>query len=178
MMGLWFSRNPSEATAETLSNGFGHALRMLASRNLGTALTLSTRLLCYAALGMFFSLSTKGEDFTCSLRAQLRLPASVCYSILAGANLLPHMAREYRSVLLAFRARGMKASPLSRKVLFAMLVNSIRWSDSVSMAMESKGFDSHGKRSYLHSPKTHIRDWLFLVLAPALLLFAIAALSK
>ena len=40
-----------------------------------------------------------------------------------------------------------------------MLVNGIRWSESVAMAMESKGFCDGAPRSFYTVPTVHWYDW-------------------
>ena len=49
----------------------------------------------------------------------------------------------------------------SLRPIFTMLVNAIRWSESVAMAMESKGFYGDGPRTYYTVPKVHGYDWLY-----------------
>ena len=51
------------------------------------------------------------------------------------------------------------------KPVFTMLVNSVRWSESVAMAMESKGFCGTASRTYYTVPKVHAADLLAAALA-------------
>ena len=172
MMGLLYARGSSvtDADLSTLSS-VPYAVRAAMSQNLRTALQLSTRLLAFAGLGIFFALSTKGEDFIFSLMHQCRLSPKFAYSILAAVNLMPHMVREYGQVRTAFAVRGIPSGFLSLKPLFTMLVNSIRWSSSVAMSMESKGFDGSRNRTYSQIPRV---KWYDIVFA-AVLLGGIAA---
>ena len=75
------------------------------------------------------------------------------YGILAAFHLMPGMVREFRQVRLAFAVRGLHVHALSLKPIFTMLVNSVRWSESVAMAMESKGFCGDAPRSYYTVPR-------------------------
>ena len=43
------------------------------------------------------------------------------------------------------------------------MVNCLRWSESIAMAMESKGFDGDGKRTYYYVTRVHWYDGAFLV---------------
>ena len=72
-----------------------------------------------------------------------------------------HMMREYRQVRTAFAVRGIPAGPLSMKPLFTMLVNSIRWSSSVAMSMESKGFSGQRNRTFYRIPSVKWYDIVF-----------------
>ena len=44
------------------------------------------------------------------------------------------------------------------KPVFTMLVNSVRWSESIAMAMESKGFCGEAPRTYYTVPRVHWYD--------------------
>ena len=141
VMGLYYARGGSTQTMDLSSlSAMPYSVRAAMSQNLYTALQLATRLLAYAGLGILFALSTEGDFFIASLLHQCHLPPKFAYGILAAFHLMPGMAREYAQVRTAFAARGLKAGPLSMKPVFTMLVNSVRWSESIAMAMESKGF--------------------------------------
>ncbi len=68
MMGLWYARGNSVTDMDLGSvSAVPYAVRAAMSQNLRTALQLSTRLLAFAGLGIFFALSTKGDEFIFSL---------------------------------------------------------------------------------------------------------------
>ena len=160
MMGLYYARG-SSITVEELSSveAVPFAVRAAASRNLDTALQLSTRLLAYAGLGILFALTTNGEYFIYSLMHQCKMSPKLAYGILAAFHLMPGMAREYKTVQTAFAVRGVRAGFLSRNVIFTMLVNCVRWSESVAMAMESKGFSGTRQRTCYEIPRVRWYDW-------------------
>lgn len=135
-----------------------YAVRAAMSRNLYTALQLATRLLAYAGFGTLFALTTDGEYFISSLMHQCHLPPKFAYGILAAFHLMPNMVKEFRQVKLAFAARGVRTGACSLKPVFTMLVNSIRWSECVAMAMESRGFCGSSERTYYSIPKVHWYD--------------------
>lgn len=172
MMGLYYAKGSTVMTEEISSvSSLPFAVRAAASRNLETALQLSTRLLSYAGLGIFFALSTDGDAFVKSLIHQCHLSPRFAYGILAAFHLMPNMAKEFRAVRTAFEVRGIRTSFLSTKVIFTMLVNSVRWSECVAMAMESKGFSGERDRTYLEVSRVRWYDILF----SAVTLFSIAA---
>lgn len=138
-----------------------YAVRAAMSAGLYPALQLSTRLLAYAGFGMLFTLSTDGELFIFSLMHQCGLSPKFAYGILAAIRLMPNMVREFKSVRLAFRARGMSVHWYSLPPVFTMLVNSIRWSGCIAMAMESKGFEGDAPRTCTVVPKVRWYDILF-----------------
>jgi len=149
MMGLYYSKNNS-ITAMNISDisSVPYALRAAMSTNLITALQLSSRILAYAGLGIFFALTTDEELFISSLMHQCHLSPKFAYGILAAVHLVPNLGREYKNALFAFRTRGMNVSAFSIKPMFAMLVNSIYWSENIAMAMQSKGFSDNDERTY------------------------------
>ncbi len=159
--GLYYSRGGAVDVMELDSiSTVPYAVRSAMSTNLYSALQLATRLLAYAGFGILFALSTNGEAFIFSLMHQCHLPAKFAYGILAAIHLMPNMIREFSDVRLAFRARGLSVKWYSIKPIFTMLVNSIRWSESVAMAMESKGFCDDGIRTHYCIPKIHWYDWV------------------
>ena len=71
----------------------------------------------------------------------------------------PHMAQEFKRTRAAFRARGLHVLPVSP----ALLVKSVRWSEELSIAMESKGFAAQALRSEYAPEHARGQDWVFLV---------------
>ena len=49
-----------------------------------------------------------------------------------------------------------------------LLVKSVRWSEELAIAMESKGFSGEEKRTEYMEVRVHARDWLFLIFCVAL----------
>ena len=168
MMGLYYARGSSvtDVRLENIS-AVPYAIRAAMSQNLYTAMQLSTRLLAYAGMGILFALTTDGEYFIASLMHQCALSPKFAYGLLAAFHLMPVMVREYRNVRIAFAVRGIPAHPLSLKPMFTMLVNSIRWSESAAMAMESKGFCAKAPRTYAFIPRVHWYDWFCSILCIA-----------
>lgn len=159
MMGLYYARG-SSVTVSDMENlsAVPYAVRAAMSRNLYTAMQLATRLLAYASFGILFALTTEGEYFVSSLMHQCHLSPKFAYGILAAFHLMPNMVREFEKVRLAFATRGMQVGIFSVKPVFTMLVNSIRWSECVAMAMESKGFCGSAERTYYSVPRVHWYD--------------------
>ena len=162
MMGLYYARG-SSITFEEISaiSSDPYAIRAAMSHNLQTALQLATRLLAYAGVGILFALTTDGEEFISSLMHQCRLSPQFAYGVLAAVHLLPAMQREYKSVRTAYAVRNVRAGFLSIHPIFTMMVNCVRWSESVAMAMESKGFDGKAPRTYYTVPRVRWYDIVF-----------------
>lgn len=139
------------------------------SSSLWNGLLFSSRVLVFAGLGLLFALTTDKIDLIHSFRTQLHLPNLFAYGLLAAWGVFPHMAEEYKKSMSAFYARGKHPFPVSPKVLRPLLVKSVRWSEELSVAMESKGFDHLSKRTDFNPPKVNLFDLIYFLLWAVLL---------
>lgn len=137
--------------------------------SMDSALLLSTRILAYVGMGMLFALSTDQKEFIMSLMHQAHVKPKFAYGVLAAVNLIPTLRREWNEVNLAYRARKKRTGLLPIGPLFNTLVNGIRWSENVAMAMESKGFDGDGSRTFAITTRVRAGDICFAVLCIGLM---------
>ena len=70
----------------------------------------------------------------------------------------------------AFAARGIRVFPVSPALLKPLLVKSVRWSEELSIAMESRGFDGRVPRTCSQPLRLRPVDVLFPILSCALFL--------
>ena len=126
-------------------------------------ITQASRVFAYAGIGYLFALTTDKIHMIRSFQRQLHLPQVFAYGLLAAWGAFPHMAMEYRKTRAAFRARGIRVFPASPALLAPLLVKSVRWSNELSSAMESKGFSSNARRTDSSPVRVHARDILFTV---------------
>ncbi len=145
------------------------------SSQIWNGLIFASRALVYAGIGLLFALTTDRIRMIRSFNRQLRVPQVFAYGLLAAWGLLPQMMLEYRRTRMAFRARGIRVLPFSPSLLVTLLVKSTRWSEELSIAMESKGFSANAPRSTFEPERVRPRDWVFLALTcivlPALAVF-------
>ena len=137
--------------------------------SMDSALLLSTRILAYVGMGMVFALSTDQKEFIMLLMHQAHVKPKFAYGVLAAVNLIPTLRREWDEVNLAYRARKKRTGLLPIGPLFNTLVNGIRWSENVAMAMESKGFDGDGSRTFAITTRVRAGDICFAVLCIGLM---------
>lgn len=171
MSGLLF---PPEAAGELAVRAFDQGILYAAS--LDGALLLSSRMLAFGGIGLVFALTTNSMDFVMSLMQQFRLPPKFAYGILAAWHFFPIVQSEYETVRQALLVRGIKTGPFSRKRMFPMLVHAIERSESIAMAMESRGFDDGAPRRVAFEIPLRAADFVFLFSVTAGLLAAILAL--
>lgn len=136
-------------------------------------ITLASHVMAYAGLGFVFALTTDRVQMIRSLRYHLHIPQVFAYGLLAAWGIFPRMSLEYRRARAAFRARGMSTFPVSPALLKPLLVKSIRWSEALSIAMESRGFSGQAARTEYGCPHFKARDWAFVaiccLIVPAIL---------
>jgi energy-coupling factor transporter transmembrane protein EcfT len=165
MTGFIFSSDSGTVIVSNLDNGIVY------SSSIGDGLLLSTRILVFAGLGLAFSFTTNMQDFIYSLEQQFRMPKHFAYGILAAFHLLPMMPYEFKKISHAFLARGQRFFPFSPKVLVPFMIKSIRWSESLAIAMESKGFSQGGSRTSLRVIQVRWFDYGFVILSVGLAVF-------
>jgi len=136
--------------------------RTLYASNLTTAMQLSSRILAYGGLGMLYAFTSNAFELIMSLMQQFHLPPKFAYGILAAYHFFPVVKEEYGIVGAALKVRGVKAGPLSTKRLFPMLVQAMERSESLAMAMESRGFQENVPRAVAFRVRLRWVDFLFL----------------
>lgn len=146
---------------------------LITDSRLFNGIAQASRVLAYAGVGFLFTLTTDRIILVRSFQAQFHLPQVFAYGLLAAWGVVPHMMQEYKRTKAAFRARGISVFPVSPALLKPLLVKSIRWSEELSIAMESKGFSGHEKRTDYNPIRVQKRDWYFL--AACVMLTALAA---
>lgn len=154
---------PLRIGSETLVNGAGLALRLLA-----------------IALASVLATATSDPTETAdALVQQARVSPRFALGVLAALRLLPLLAREWQTIRMARRARGVEAggSPSAAVRLFfggmmALLVGAIRRASRMALAMEARGFGAMPGRSVARPQRMRAADWGWI--AGALLLSAAA----
>ncbi len=146
---------------------------LMGNTALWNGLLQASRVLAYAGLGYAFALTTDRIFLVRSFQRQFHLPQVFAYGLLAAWGVFPHMVQEFRRTKAAFRARGIRVFPVSPALLAPILVKSVRWSEELAVAMESKGFSGQAKRTDFSPVCIQKRDWGFLFCC--CLLFPLAA---
>ena len=156
--GLFFGNGGNEGVDVTM---FGQ--RTLYASNMTTAMQLSSRILAYGGLGMLYAFTSNAFELVMSLMQQFHLPPKFAYGILAAYHFFPVVREEYDIVGAALQVRGVKTGPVSTKRLFPMLVQAMERSESLAMAMESRGFQDEAPRAQAFQVGVCWKDYLFLI---------------
>lgn len=165
-IGMFFTgyRFSADASMPVIAADF-----LVSDSRIWNGLAQASRVLAYAGVGFLFTLTTDRIYLIQSFRQQFHLPPVFAYGLLAAWGIVPQMLLEYKRTRLAFAARGLKVMPFSPKLLRPLLVKSIRWSEELAIAMESKGFDGSAPRSCYAPVKVHAKDLVFLLACVVLL---------
>ena len=147
---------PLRIGAETLANGGGLVLRLLA----------------IALAGLLATATSDPVEVADALVQQLRMSPRFAIGVLAVLRLLPLLAQEWQTLGLARRARGVDAgrSPIAAVRLFAgkllsLLVGVIRRGSRMALAMEARGFGAQPCRSVARPQHMRAADWAWIAAA-------------
>jgi energy-coupling factor transport system permease protein len=155
---------PLRIGAETLVNGLG----------------LGVRLLAIVLAGLLATATTQPTDLADALVQQLRVSPRFAVGALAALRLLPVLSREWQILAMARRARGVEAgrSPVAAVRLFAgqllaILVTAIRRATRMALAMEARGFGAMPCRTSAREQRMRAGDWGWILAALLLAAWAI-----
>lgn len=135
--------------------------RTLLATDWTTAMQLASRVLAYGGLGMLFAFTSNAFELVMSLMQQFRLPPKFAYGILAAYHFFPVVREEFGTVGAALKVRGVKAGPFSTRRLLPMLAHALERSESLAMAMESRGFENDAPRRVAFRVPLRARDVAF-----------------
>jgi len=137
-------------------------------------LAVGVRLSAMVAAGMVFMSTTMVEEFAHGLR-RLGVPFAMSFALAAAVRLVPTFLGSSASVVEAQKSRGLDLESGNifarlRKhvpVLVPVFVTAIRGTDLTAMALESKGFGAHHRRTYYLELRMRAADWMLVVVALA-----------
>lgn len=156
---------PVRIGAETLVNGAWLALRLGA----------------IALAGILAIATSQPTDMADALIPHLRVSPRFAIGALAALRLVPLMAREWQTIGMARRARGVDAgrNPLAAAGLFggrllALLVGSVRRAGRMALAMDARGLGSRDCRTSARVQRMRRSDWALIGAATVLGVGAVA----
>ena len=76
-------------------------------------------------------------------------------------GVLTMIVREYRQIRLAYEVRGLRLYPWSLSPLFPALINGLHWAENTAMAMQSKGVDENGERTWYMNISVKYYDYIW-----------------
>jgi energy-coupling factor transport system permease protein len=145
----------------------------------------TTKILKYAAVipfGIIFLLTTNPSEFGASLNA-LGVNYKVAYAVTLTLRYFPDIQRDYHNISQAQQARGLemsKKSSLFKRfknaliIIIPLIFSAIDRVESISNAMDLRGFGKGKKRSWYNKSKMSVQD--YMALSVSVLIFVITIL--
>lgn len=122
---------------------------------LATALGLALRVIAVALPGAIVFATTDPTDLADALIQNAKAPHRFAIGALAAFRLVPLLKQEWQTISMARRARGVDAgrNPVAKLRLFGstafgLLVGAIRRGTRLATAMDARGFDAEGPRTF------------------------------
>ena len=136
---------------------------------------------CTIPIVLLFVCTTNPSEFAASLN-RIGVSYKISYAAALALRYIPDIQREYRDISLAQQARGTemskKASLVKRlkaasAILIPLILSSLDRIETVSNAMELRGFGKSPKRTWYSGRKFTKPDILFMALSTALMLLSL-----
>ena len=133
---------------------------------------------CTIPIVLLFVCTTNPSEFAASLN-RIGVSYKISYAVALALRYIPDIQREYRDISLAQQARGTemskKASLISRlkaasSILIPLILSSMERIETISNAMELRGFGKGKKRSWYSARKFSKMDFLCMGICVLLML--------
>ena len=143
-------------------------------------LTAGFRLLCFLLAALVLLSTTTIEAFTRGL-VRLGVPYRVAFALTLAFRLVPLFLESGRTIVAAQKSRGLdleSGGPIARArkhvpVLVPILLTAIRRADSMSIALEARGFGAQRERTSVSDRPATWRDAVFVAVSLAVLAAAV-----
>jgi energy-coupling factor transport system permease protein len=130
--------------------------------------TLVLRIIVMVLASTIITFSTSIEDILQFLK-KMKVPYQIAFVIATGIRFIPTMQKKSEMIQEAQKARGadiggggvIKSIKSYIPVLIPMIVDSLRMSDNLAIAMLNRGFGSMKTTTNLTEIKMNIRDYIF-----------------
>ena len=141
---------------------------------------------CTVPIVLLFVCTTNPSEFAASLN-KIGVSYKIGYAVALALRYIPDIQREYRDISLAQQARGVemsskKASVFSRlkaagAILIPLILSSMDRIETISNAMELRGFGKNPKRTWYMSRKFTKKDIAFMAASILLMVISLVITS-
>ena len=131
-------------------------------------LNMTIKVICVVPVALLFIACTDPSDFAASL-ASIGVSNRIGYSVSLALRYIPDVQREYHNISQAQQARGIDLSGKDKlftrlknsvAILLPLILSSLNRIETVSNAMELRGFGKNKKRTWYVKRKMQRNDWL------------------
>lgn len=142
---------------------------------------ITLKVICVVPIALLFIACTDPSEFASSL-ARIGVSYRAGYAVSLALRYIPDVQREYRNISQAQQARGIDLSGKDKlltrlknsvAILLPLIMSSINRIETVSNAMELRGFGKEKKRTWYMQRKLQRNDWLALGFALAILIIGL-----
>lgn len=140
-------------------------------------LNMTMKVICVVPVALLFIACTDPSEFAASL-ANIGVSYRIGYSVSLALRYIPDVQREYHNISQAQQARGIDLSGKDKlftrmknsvAILLPLVLSSLNRIETISNAMELRGFGKNKKRTWYSLRKMKRNDWIVVVLVLAVL---------
>ena len=144
-------------------------------------LNMTMKVVCVIPVALIFIACTDPSEFAASL-ASIGVSYRIGYSVSLALRYIPDIQREYHNISQAQQARGIDLAGKDKfftrlknsvAILLPLILSSLNRIETVSNAMELRGFGRKNKRTWYVQRKMQKSDWITLALAAFTLAFSL-----
>ena len=157
------------------------ALYDLTAEQLFYMFNISLKYFVALPVAILFISATNPSEFAASLNS-IGVSYKVGYSVAIALRYIPDIQRDYHSISQAQQARGVelgRSEPFFKRlknsvsILLPLILTSLNRIDTISNAMELRGFGKHDKRTWYTRRPFARRDFIALAVGVVLLLISL-----
>ena len=140
-------------------------------------LNMTMKVICVVPVALLFIACTDPSEFAASL-ASIGVSYRIGYSVSLALRYIPDVQREYHNISQAQQARGIDLSGKDKlitrmknsvAILLPLVLSSLNRIETISNAMELRGFGKNKKRTWYRLRKMKRNDWIVVGLVTAVL---------
>lgn len=138
---------------------------------------MTMKVVCVVPIALLFIACTDPSEFAASL-ASIGVSYRIGYAVSLALRYIPDVQREYHNISQAQQARGIDLSGKDKlitrmknsvAILLPLVLSSLNRIETVSNAMELRGFGRNKKRTWYNLRKMQKNDWIVVVLVLTIL---------
>ncbi len=142
---------------------------------------MTLKVFCVVPVALLFIACTDPSEFAASL-ASIGVSYRIGYSVSLALRYIPDVQREYHNISQAQQARGIDLSGKDKlltrmknsvAILLPLILSSLNRIETISNAMELRGFGKNRKRTWYARRKMRRNDWLAIGFVTAVLLIGL-----
>lgn len=137
---------------------------------------------CTIPIVLLFVCTTDPSEFAASLN-KIGVSYRISYAVALALRYIPDIQREFREISLAQQARGVEMSKkvslvkrlkAASAILIPLVLSSMERIETISNAMELRGFGKHKKRTWYAARPFASADWLSMGVCLGLMVLSFA----